>query len=84
MDTFSEPVLRGMTDEELLREQPCELVCKILMERVESLLEGEEENETLLSEIGNLLDEENEEEKLASQTYRELIEALEKLHNQYS
>lgn len=84
MNTFSESVLRGMTNEELLREQPSELLCKILLERMEGCLEGEEENEALLSEIEDLLEEADEEEKLDSQPYRELIEALEKLHNQYS
>jgi hypothetical protein len=43
MNTFSESVLRGMTNEELLREQPSELLCKILMERVDEPEEDEQE-----------------------------------------
>lgn len=92
MNTFSESVLRGMTNEELLREQPSELLCKILIERMDEQEEDEPEEdeqeegglEGLLEEIEELLENASEPLKKRAKPYRVLIEALEKLHNQYS
>lgn len=87
MNTFSESVLRGMTNKELLQEQPSELLCKILMERMDEPEEDEQEEgdlEGLLEEIEELLENASEPLKKRAKPYRVLIEALEKLHNQYS
>lgn len=85
--SFNDSVLRNMTTEELLREPASMLLCNILIERMDKSLEevsDREGLEGLLSEIEDLIKDASEDTKLESQDYRELIEALERLHELYS
>ena len=88
---FNGSVLRGMTNEELLREEPSELLCKLLMERMDEAECEEVESDPLqniLEEINEILENAEESAKTTEDEqptfYGLLIDKLEKIRNQYS